>query len=123
MLDEGAEQGRALVNELLSQKPTQNVTNIFNLQPATPAFMPTNTQAPMDWSLPILQIPGTPTFSVAGGSYSAVQTVSINDSDATAGLPASGRAHVSTVDEPAPEHAVNVPFPFATPVHVGGAGP
>jgi len=64
--------------------PTNNVATIFALQGTTPAFAPTNASAPPDWTLPILQIPSTPSISPKGGSFNTVQSVTITDSDTDA---------------------------------------
>ena len=64
--------------------PTHDVSAIFNLQGVTPAFAPTFTSAPVDWSLPIRAIPAAPTFSPAAGAVPAGSTVTISDSDDTA---------------------------------------
>ncbi|MDE1163526.1 MAG: chitobiase/beta-hexosaminidase C-terminal domain-containing protein [Acidobacteriaceae bacterium] len=64
--------------------PTNNVAALFARQPATPAFLPNDSAAPIDWSLPILQLPSTPVFSPAGGTFTAAQTVGITDSNPAA---------------------------------------
>ena len=66
--------------------PTDTVTAVFNLQGLYPAFEPTNTTAPLDWTLPILPLPGTPQISPNGGSYNSVQAVSVIESDPTASI-------------------------------------
>jgi hypothetical protein len=68
----------AMINIL--NNPNQNVSALFNLpQPITP-FQPVDTTAPSSWVLPIEQIAATPTFSVAGGTYSSAQFVTISSS-------------------------------------------
>jgi hypothetical protein len=59
--------------------PTYNVSTLFNLQGSTPAFAPVNASAPPDWTLPILELPATPTFSLAAGAYSSAQALTLSD--------------------------------------------
>jgi len=70
----------------LTQHSDENVGLIFNLQSPTPPFEPVNATAPLDWSLPILPLPGTPAFSPnpASGTYNSTQQITISDSDPTA---------------------------------------
>jgi len=73
----------AIINIL--NNPNQNVSSLFNLpQPVTP-FQPIDNVAPTSWSLPILPIAATPTFSPIGATYSSAQfvTISSNTSGAT----------------------------------------
>jgi Chitobiase/beta-hexosaminidase C-terminal domain/SdrD B-like domain len=59
--------------------PTQNATALFNLpQPVVP-FQPVDSTAPSTWALSILPIAATPTFSVAAGTYSSAQFVTLSD--------------------------------------------
>jgi hypothetical protein len=68
---------QALLNIL--NNPTQNSSSLFSLpQPAAP-FQPSLSTAPATWALPILQIAATPTISVAGGTYSSAQFVTLSD--------------------------------------------
>jgi uncharacterized repeat protein (TIGR03803 family) len=64
--------------------PTHDVSAIFNLQGITPAFAPTFTSAPVDWSLPIRAIPPAPVFSPAAGAVPSGTAVTISDTDGTA---------------------------------------
>ena len=66
--------------------PSNNVVNIFNLAATQSPFSPVDSSAPVDFSLPILPIPATPTFSIPAGSYTTAQTVSINETDPTAAI-------------------------------------
>ena len=71
----------ALLNIL--NNPTQNASSLFSLpQPYAP-FQPSLSAAPATWALPILQMAVTPSISVAGGTYSSAQFVTL--SDATSG--------------------------------------
>jgi hypothetical protein len=63
------------------ENPTHNVGSIYNLEPARGApFQPSLSAAPTDWTLPILPIPATPTFSEAAGTYRGDQTITVNES-------------------------------------------
>jgi len=62
--------------------PTNKVSTIFNLQPTTPAFAPTNAAAPSDWTLPIVAVPSTPTFSPNGGTFGSAPSVTISVANA-----------------------------------------
>ncbi len=67
----------ALLNIL--NNPTQNASSLFGLpQPIAP-FQPSLTAAPSTWALPILPIAATPSISIAGGTYSSAQFVTISD--------------------------------------------
>ena len=68
----------------IRNNPTQNVATIFNLPSGIVPFAPVPASAPVDWTLPILPQPGTPVFSVPSGSYTAVQNLTLTDSDSTA---------------------------------------
>jgi hypothetical protein len=58
--------------------PTSNVAAIFNLSSATGPFQPSLSGAPVNWSLPILSGPASPTFSPAAGTYSGSRNVTIS---------------------------------------------
>jgi hypothetical protein len=58
--------------------PTSNVAAIFNLSGATGPFQPSLSGAPVNWSLPILSGPASPTFSPAAGTYSGSRNVTIS---------------------------------------------
>jgi sugar lactone lactonase YvrE len=60
--------------------PNQNVAALFAQTPSIGApVQPTLTAAPSNWTLPIIPIPATPTFTPMAGSYSGPQSVSVND--------------------------------------------
>ena len=67
----------AIVNIL--NNPTQNTAPLFGLGGAVVPFQPELGVAPTSWSLPILPIAATPTFSVAAGTYGAAQFVTLSD--------------------------------------------
>jgi hypothetical protein len=74
---------QAVINIL--NNPTQNVAAIFNLQPSTGApFQPTLSGPPTDWTLPILPIPATPTFSEPAGTYVGSQSIGLGETTAGA---------------------------------------
>ena len=75
------------------KNPTQNVAALFNLGQAAPPFQPALTSAPSDWTLTIVQVPATPTFSLAAGSYSGPQTLTLADSVANAAIYYTTRRH------------------------------
>lgn len=59
--------------------PTQNASGLFGLpQPIAP-FQPSLSAAPTTWALPILPIAATPSISIAGGTYSSAQFVTLSD--------------------------------------------
>jgi hypothetical protein len=64
---------------LIAQAPDANVTNIFNLVPAGGAFQPTISPSPVDWSLPLVAIPGAPAIDPPPGNYPAGQQVTLTD--------------------------------------------
>ena len=66
------------------RNPTQNVAALFNLSQPAPPFQPALTSAPTDWTLTIVPVPATPTFSLAAGTYTGAQTLSLSDSVAGA---------------------------------------
>ena len=73
----------ALLN--IRQNATRNVAPLFNLQAGSPPYQPVNSYPPADYTLPITTVlASAPAFSVPGGSYTAVQSVTITDSDASA---------------------------------------
>jgi uncharacterized repeat protein (TIGR03803 family) len=55
--------------------------NIFSLSTPQAPFQPADTTPPPDWSLPIYELPSTPTFSLAPGTYSGAQQLRILDAD------------------------------------------
>jgi RHS repeat-associated protein len=60
------------------KNPSRNVLTLFNILSASSPFQPTLAAPPANWSLPIVPLPAAPTFSVAAGSYSSTQTVSLS---------------------------------------------
>jgi Chitobiase/beta-hexosaminidase C-terminal domain len=64
---------------LIAQAPDANVTNIFNLVPGGGAYQPTISASPVDWSLPLVQIPGAPVIDPSSGNYPAGQQVTLTD--------------------------------------------
>ena len=66
------------------KNPAQNVAALFNLGQAAPPFQPALSSAPADWTLTIVQVPATPTFSLAAGAYTGAQTLTLADSVAGA---------------------------------------
>jgi uncharacterized repeat protein (TIGR03803 family) len=64
--------------------PTHDVHTLFDLQGTVPAFEPTFTSPPTDWSLPIRALPPAPTFSPGAGAVASGTTVTISDTDGTA---------------------------------------
>jgi hypothetical protein len=67
----------AILNIL--NNPTQNASSLFALGGAITPFQPALTTTPSTWALPILQMAATPTFSIAGGTYSSAQFVTLSD--------------------------------------------
>ncbi|SNT43234.1 Sugar lactone lactonase YvrE [Granulicella rosea] len=65
----------AILNIL--KNPTLNVANLFNLSTANAPFQPALPAPNPDWTLPILPMPATPTFSLAAGTYTGAQTATI----------------------------------------------
>ena len=68
------------------KSPNLNVEALYDLYPPTAPFQPTLSAAPPNWSLPIVGIPGVPSFSVPSGTYTSPQTLAITDSDARAAI-------------------------------------
>ena len=64
---------------LIAQAPGDNVTNIFNLVPGGGAFQPTISASPVDWTLPLVPIPGAPAIDPPSGNYPAGQQVTLTD--------------------------------------------
>jgi hypothetical protein len=60
--------------------PGQNVGLLFNLIASQSPYQPADSAAPTSWALPILQVPAAPTFSLAQGTYTSAQTLTITDS-------------------------------------------
>jgi hypothetical protein len=70
----------------IAHSPAVNVDRIYQLLPATTPFAPTLTVAPADWTLPLLELPATPTITPAAGTYSAGQQVTITTSTSGAAI-------------------------------------
>ena len=68
------------------KNPTGNVAALFNLSQPAPPFQPALTSPPSDWTLTVVPVPATPTFSLAAGTYTGAQTVSLSDSVAGAAI-------------------------------------
>jgi len=66
--------------------PTQKVPQLFALAAAVAPFQPVDSLAPTSWALPILPMAATPTFSVAGGTYSSAQFVTLSDTSSGAAI-------------------------------------
>ena len=73
---------QALLNIL--NNPTQNASALFSLPQPNAPFQPSLSAAPTTWALPILPIAATPLISIAGGTYSSAQFVTISDTSAGA---------------------------------------
>ncbi len=67
----------------IAQQPDSNVAGIFNLANSSTPFQPVLTAAPSDWTLTLSYVVATPSISLASGTYSGTQEVTI--SDATTG--------------------------------------
>ncbi len=67
----------------IAQQPDSNVAGIFNLAGGSTVFQPTLTAVPPDWTLKLNYLVATPSISLATGTYSGTQEVTITD--ATAG--------------------------------------
>jgi uncharacterized repeat protein (TIGR03803 family) len=65
----------------IREHPQTNVYDIIDLGVPEPPFLPTWTNLPQDFKLPIFVIPGVPIFSVAAGTYPGTQTVYLHDVD------------------------------------------
>ena len=63
------------------KNPTSNVSQIYSLIPSDPAYQPSLTSTPPDWSIAFAPTPPAPTFSPAPGTYSGPQTITLADSD------------------------------------------
>jgi hypothetical protein len=59
--------------------PTQNASSLFALGGSISPFQPVLSAAPTSWSLSVLQMAATPTFSITGGTYSSAQFVTLSD--------------------------------------------
>jgi hypothetical protein len=64
---------------LIAQAPDANVTKIFDLVPGGGAYQPTINAAPVDWTLPLVPIPGAPVIDPSSGNYPAGQQVTLTD--------------------------------------------
>ena len=64
----------------IAQNPDSNVTGIFGLVSADTPFQPLLGSAPRDWTLKLAYLVATPTISLATGTYSGAQQVTITDS-------------------------------------------
>jgi hypothetical protein len=65
----------AVINIL--NNPTANVSALFGLSPGAAPFEPVLSAPPSDWTLPLIDIPFPPFFSLLGGTYFSAQTLNI----------------------------------------------
>jgi hypothetical protein len=63
----------------IAQNPDNNVAGIYDLVKDSTDFEPTVTAAPSDWTLPLTYLVATPSISLATGTYSGTQEVTISD--------------------------------------------
>ena len=63
----------------IAQNPDNNVAGIYGLVKGSTAFEPTLTDAPSDWTLTLSYTVATPSISLATGTYSGTQDVTISD--------------------------------------------
>jgi len=66
----------------IAQSPRNQVTPIFDLSAAPTAFQPTLTVIPSDWTLSLSHPVATPSISLATGTYTGSQELTITDSTA-----------------------------------------
>jgi hypothetical protein len=89
---------QALINIL--NNPTQNASALFSLPQPNAPFQPSLSAAPTTWALPILPIAATPSISIAGGTYSSAQFVTISDTSAGAIIHYTTDGSTPTVSSP-----------------------
>jgi Chitobiase/beta-hexosaminidase C-terminal domain/Pectate lyase superfamily protein len=63
----------------IAQNPDNNVAGIYGLIKDSTAFEPTVTAAPSDWTLTLSYLVATPSISLATGTYTGTQDVTISD--------------------------------------------
>jgi hypothetical protein len=63
----------------IAQNPDNNVAGIYGLVKGATAFEPTVTAAPSDWTLMLTYLVATPSISLATGTYTGTQNVTISD--------------------------------------------
>ena len=63
----------------IAQNPDNNVAGIYGLVKGSTAFEPTVTAAPSDWTLTLSYMVATPSISLATGTYTGTQDVTISD--------------------------------------------
>jgi Chitobiase/beta-hexosaminidase C-terminal domain len=63
----------------IAQNPDNNVAGIYGLVKGSTAFEPTVTAAPSDWTLQLTYLVATPSISLATGTYTGTQNVTISD--------------------------------------------
>jgi Chitobiase/beta-hexosaminidase C-terminal domain len=63
----------------IAQNPDNNVAGIYGLVKGSTAFEPTVTTAPSDWTLTLTYLVATPSISLATGTYTGTQNVTISD--------------------------------------------
>ena len=71
---------------LYIRKFGNNISSIASLPAPQAPFQPADTTAPPDWTLPIFELPSTPTFSLSPGTYAGTQQVRLLDADPTAAI-------------------------------------
>jgi hypothetical protein len=64
----------------IAQNPTNNVAGIYGMVMADTPFQPMLASAPADWTLTLSYLVATPSISLATGTYSGAQEVTISDS-------------------------------------------
>jgi hypothetical protein len=70
----------------IAQNPTSNVVSIFDLGPSTEPFLPSLSLPPADWTLTITSPTPTPVLSPAPGTYLVLPSVTLSDSNPSAGI-------------------------------------
>ncbi len=63
----------------IARQPDSNVASIFQLANDSTPFQPALTATPSDWTLKLSYVVATPSISLASGTYSGTQEVTISD--------------------------------------------
>ena len=66
----------------IARNPDRNVTNIYGLVGGDKSFAPTLSTAPPDWTLTLSYVVAIPAISLASGTYTGTQQVTITDGTA-----------------------------------------